>query len=328
MLLEFSCNIFKQMKIIVADGYTLNPGDLTWEKIAALGELKVYDRTPAELIIERCKDAEIILTNKVPFSKETLTLLPKLQLISVLATGYNIIDVIAASEKRTAVCNVPAYGTASVAQHTLALLLELTNHVGRNATSTAAGKWQQSKDWCYTEAPIMELSGKTIGIVGYGNIGQQTARIAQVFGMKVIYYNTHKKETELAEYTPLQDLFIESDIVSLHCPLKPDNYQFVNKQLLQLMKPSAFLINTARGQLIHEQDLADALKNNTIGGAALDVLSVEPPRPDNPLLRAKNCIITPHNAWMSREARQRIMEVTSTNIEAFLNGIPQNVVNK
>lgn len=316
------------MVLIVTDAYPLNLGDLSWEGIAACGELVVYDRTPAELIIERCKEADIVLTNKVPFGIETLAALPQLKLINVLATGYDIIDTITAKEKGITVCNVPAYGTASVAQHAFALLLELTNHTARNAAFTAAGKWQQSNDWCYTEAPIMELSNKTFGIVGFGHIGQQAARIAYAFGMKVIYYSPHEKETTIGQYTDLKSLFAQSDIVSLHCPLKKDNNQFVNRHLLQLMKSTAFLINTSRGQLIQEHDLADALNNDTIAGAALDVLSSEPPKADNPLLTAKNCIITPHNAWMSKESRQRVMEITASNIDAFLKGAPENVVNK
>jgi glycerate dehydrogenase len=315
------------MKIVVTDGYTLNPGDLSWDQISSFGELAVYDRTAPELIIERCKEADIVLTNKVPITEETLTELPRVKLISVLATGYNVIDIAAAKERNIIVCNVPAYSTASVAQQTFALLLELTNHVGWNAYSTAQGKWQQSKDFCYTEAPITELDGKVFGVVGFGNIGQQSARIAKAFGMKVIYYNPRKKETELAEPKNITELFSESDIVSLHCPLKEDNYEFVNRDLLRQMKSSAFLINTSRGQLINEKDLAEALSQNIIKGAALDVLSKEPPLPDNPLLKAKNCIVTPHTAWMSKEARQRIMNVTAVNIEAFLNQQPVNVVN-
>lgn len=316
------------MRIVITDAYPLNPGDLDWEMISTLGELTVYDRTPAELITERSKEADIILTNKVSFTRNILIELPQLKLINVLATGYDIIDIIAAKEKGITVCNVPAYGTASVAQHAFALLLELTNHAGKHAASTAAGKWQHSKDWCYTESPIMELSAKTFGIVGFGNIGQQTARIADAFGMNVIYCSAHKKETAIGQYADAETLFTESDVVSLHCPLRKDTFQFVNQHLLQLMKSAAFLINTSRGQLIQEQDLADALNNNGIAGAALDVLSAEPPHPDNPLLTAKNCIITPHNAWMSKEARQRILNATATNIQAFLNGAPVNVVNK
>jgi glycerate dehydrogenase len=315
------------MKIVIVEGYPVNPGDLSWQTIAAFGELIVYERTPEHLIVERCKEADIILSNKLIFSRETILKLHNTKLICVLATGYNVVDIIAAKEKNITVCNVPAYGTASVAQHTIALLLELTNQVGIHARSVAEGEWSHAPDWCYTKTPIIELADKAFGIVGFGNIGQQVAGIVKAFGMKVIYYNPHKKETGLAEYTDMQTLFVQSDFISLHCPLKKDNHQFVNKTFLQLMKPSAFLINTARGQLIHEQDLADALNQQRIAGAALDVLSVEPPNENNPLLSAKNCIITPHTAWISREARQRIIDTTAKNIEAFLKGKPVNVVN-
>ncbi len=314
------------MQIVVTDGYTLNPGDISWEKIESFGELSVYERTPANLIIKRCKEADILLTNKVPFSKETLMQLPKLKLISVLATGYNIVDVQAAKEKNITVCNVPGYGTDSVAQHTFALILELTNHVGLHAESVASGEWQQNPDWCYTKKPIQELAGKTLGIVGLGNIGQQVAYIAIAFGMRVLYHNRHKKNTQLAEYRELEDLFSEADIVSLHCPLQSGNTGFVNKALLKTMKKTALLINTSRGQLITEQDLADALHNNLVAGAALDVLSQEPPLPNHSLIGLKNCIITPHNAWMSREARERVMEMTAENIFAFLEKKPINMV--
>lgn len=312
------------MKIVITDGYTLNGGDLSWDKISYFGDLIVYDRTPVELIIQRCKDADIVLTNKVPFTKDTLKELGHLKLICVLATGYNVIDIVAAKEQDIIVCNVPAYGTASVAQHVFALLLELTNHVGLNATSTAQGKWEQSTDWCYTEAPISELYGKTFGIVGFGNIGQQTARIAKAFGMNVIYYSRMESSTDIGEPCSLENLFSKSDVISLHCSLREDNQQIVNWQLLKRMKSSAILINTARGQLINEKDLAEALNQNRIRGAALDVLSEEPPRAGNPLLKAKNCIITPHNAWISKEARERIMNITVSNIEAFLNNQPIN----
>ncbi|HTI08275.1 MAG TPA: D-2-hydroxyacid dehydrogenase [Puia sp.] len=320
------------MKIVVVDGYTLNPGDLSWDRVRALGDLTVYDRTPLEEIIQRCAAADIVLTNKVPFSRDTLAALPSLRFISVTATGYNIIDTVAASERGIVVSNVPAYGTDSVAQHVFALLLELTNHVGRNALATAAGKWQQSVDWCFTEAPVMELAGKTFGVVGFGHIGQQSARIARAFGMKVCYYSPRKKDTA-EEFTggarpvSLEDLFAQSDVVSLHCPLTKDNQEFVNAALLHRMKPSALLINTARGQLIHEKDLAAALNQGVIAGAGLDVLSKEPPTEGNPLLAAKNCIITPHNAWISREARERMLDTTVTNVGAYLNGEPVHVVN-
>lgn len=314
------------MKIIVTDGYTLNPGDLSWDLIHALGELTVYDRTPVELVVERCKGATIVITNKTPFNKEVLHALPALQCIAITATGFNIIDIDAARELGIVVCNAPAYGTASVAQHAFALLLEITNRVGRNAASTAAGKWERAIDWCYTEAPLTELDGKTFGVVGWGNIGQQTARIAKAFGMQILYYNHRKKDSDIGEQVNLNKLFAESDVVSLHCLLTSDNTGFLNAALLNTMKPNAVLINTARGGLINEQDLANALNDHVIAAAALDVLSKEPPYEGNPLLHAKNCIVTPHNAWISKEARQRIMSITVANIKAFLGGEPLNVV--
>ena len=313
-------------KIVVTDGYTLNPGDLSWKQIEALGELTVYERTKPNEIIERCKDAAIVLTNKVPFSEATLAQLPNLKMIGVTATGYNIIDVQAAAQKGIVVSNVPAYGTASVAQHTIALLLELTNQVGKHAASVAAGGWVKSPDFSYQLSPVTELAGKTLGIVGWGNIGQQTARIAQALGMELLYHNPSKKENAFAPWASLPDLFAKSDFISLHCPLKPENTGFVNNELIGVMKPSACIINTSRGPLINEQHLADALNSNRIAGAALDVLSTEPPPPDNPLLTAKNCIITPHNAWISKEARQRVMDVTIENVAGFLKGEPVNKV--
>ena len=315
------------MNIVVIDGYTLNSGDLSWSIIEQYGTLTVYERTPVADVVERCKDADIVLTNKVPLDRTAITNLPKLKLISVTATGYNIIDIATAKERGITVCNVPAYGTASVAQQTFALILELTNHTGIHARSVAQGEWENCKDFSYTKTPLMELSGKTLGIIGLGNIGEQVARIGAALGMKVIYNSASKKDTTIAQYADMQTVFAVSDIVSLHCPLKPDNHQFVNQSLLQLMKPSAFLINTARGQLINEGDLANALNNSVIAGAGLDVLSAEPPSPNNPLLKAKNCIITPHIAWITKEARERIMDITVKNIAAFLEGSVVNRVN-
>ncbi len=314
------------MKIVVTDGYTLNPGDLSWEGVKAFGDVNVYERTPVELIVERCKNTDLVITNKVPFNREAIFSLPQLKMISVSATGYNVIDVRAASEKGIVVCNVPGYGTASVAQHAFALLLESTNHVGQNAVTTANGKWQQADDWCYTEAPVTELDGKVLGIVGFGNIGRRVARIAVSFGMIVIYYNPSEKSPEMGKAVDLETVFSASDFISLHCPLTKDNNEFVNKDLIATMKRSAVLINTARGQLINEQDLADALNTEVIKAACLDVLSKEPPLDLNPLLTAKNCMITPHNAWISIEARKRIMDTTVKNIEAFINGKPANIV--
>ena len=314
------------IKIVVTDGYTLNPGDLSWKVIESFGELKVYDRTKPHEIIDRCLDANIVLTNKVPFNETTLAQLPRLKMIGVTATGYNIIDVAAAAKSGIVVCNVPAYGTASVAQHTFALLLELTNQVGKHAASVAAGEWVNAPDFSYQKTAITELAGKTLGIVGWGHIGQQTARIAQAFDMRVLYYTPTKKENAFAGWVPLTQLFSQSDFVSLHCPLKPDNIGFVNNDLIEVMKPSACIINTARGPLINEQHLANALNSDRIAGAALDVLSSEPPSPENPLLSAKNCIITPHNAWISKEARQRVMDITAANINSFLRREPVNTV--
>jgi len=314
------------IKIIVTDGYTLNSGDLSWAVIAALGELTVYDRMKPEEIVDKCREADIVLTNKVPFNEATLAQLSHLKMIGVTATGYNIVDVQAAAKKGIVVSNVPAYGTDSVAQHTIALLLELTNQVGKHAASVAAGNWATAVDFSYTLSPITELAGKTLGIVGWGNIGQQTARIAQALGMELLYYNPSKKENAFAQWVPLTELFARADFVSLHCPLKPDNMGFVNNEIIRLMKPNACILNTSRGQLINEQDLADALNSGRIAGAALDVLSAEPPAPQNPLLSAKNCIITPHIAWVSKEARVRVMAATAANVEAFLNGRPVNVV--
>jgi|SRR5215218_5948273 len=315
------------MKIVILDGFTLNSGDLNWTPLSGFGELVVYDRTAETDVAARCQDAAIVITNKVPLIRETMQQLPHLKLITVLATGYNIVDVDAARQLGIVVCNVPAYSTASVAQHTFALLLELTNHVGLHAQSVAAGEWQRSPDFAYTKKPLMELDGKTLGIVGFGNIGQRTAHIGAALGMQILYNSRTKKETAVGRYVDLQTLFSQSDVVSLHCPLTVDNKGFVNKELLNRMKPSAFFINTARGQLVNEQDLADALNEKKIAAAALDVLATEPPNESNPLLHARNCIFTPHIAWISFEARQRVMAITAQNIDAFLKGYPINVVN-
>lgn len=314
------------MNIVVTDGYTLNPGDLSWESILALGNVTIYERTAAEDIYERCREADIILTNKVPFTKEVIEKLNSLKLICVTATGYNVIDTAAAKEKGIPVCNVPAYGTASVAQHTIALLLELSNRISVHSQSVANCEWVTANDWCYTKAPIIELAGKTLGIVGLGNIGRQVAMIAAALGMHILYNSRTDKKLSSYTFTDIPTLFAQSDVVTLHCPLTAENTGFVNMELLKTMQSSAFIINTARGQLINEKDLANALDNNTIAGAALDVLSTEPPKADNPLLHAKNCIITPHNAWISREARKRVMAVTTENIKAFLEGKPVNRV--
>lgn len=316
------------MKIVVTDGYALNPGDMSWEPIMKYGDVKIFDRTYPPEILKRCMEADIILSNKTEFNKANIDRLHNVKLISVLATGYNVIDINAAKNKGIVVCNVPAYGTESVAQHTLALILELSNKLSLHIASVKNGEWQQCPDYSYSKLPLIELSGKTLGIIGLGNIGLQTAKLANAFGMKVIYNSRHDKHTNLGELKTIAEVFKESDFISLHCPLTETNKEFVNKEMLQLMKPTAYLVNTARGQLINEQDLAHALNTNAIAGAALDVLSKEPPDDSNPLLKAKNCIITPHNAWSTREARQRIIDMTSENIKAFLDGHPKNVVNK
>lgn len=314
------------MNIIIVDGHTLNPGDLSWADIEEFGNLTIFERTSANMTLDRCREASVILTNKVPITKDTILAAKDLRLICVTATGFNIVDVDAARENNVTVCNVPDYGAASVAQHTFALLLELTNRVGLNSQSVRAGDWERSEDFCYTKANLTELQGKTFGIVGLGKIGEHVARIADAFGMNVIFNSATRRKSAVATYVEMDTLFATSDVISLHCPLTKDNAEFVNRRLLDSVKASAFLINTARGQLIDEADLATALNNNQLRGAALDVLSTEPPKASNPLLRAPNCIVTPHNAWMSLEARTRMMEITLKNIEAFLSGKPVNVV--
>jgi len=314
------------MQIVITDGYTLNPGDQSWEAFDHLGEVVYYDRTAGNETVERCRNATVIITNKTPITAEVISTATSLKLIAVTATGYNIIDIAAAKKRSIPVCNVPAYGTHSVAQHAFALLLELTNHVGANASSVQAGDWFRSPDWCYTKQPVMELKNKTIGIIGLGKIGKQMATIASAFGMEVIY-SRGKNALKSWREVQLHQLFMQADFISVHCPLTADNKAFINKELLDLMKPSSYLINTSRGQLIDEKDLAVALQKNKLAGAALDVLSTEPPPAGHPLIGLPNCIITPHNAWISFEARSRIMQVTLENIEAMLGGKAKNIVN-
>jgi glycerate dehydrogenase len=319
------------MKIVILDGYTLNPGDLSWDGMKALGEFTVYDRTPAELVVERSKDAEIIYTNKTPLNKAIFSQLPKLKYIGVLATGYNVVDVNAAKNHGIIVTNIPAYGTKSVAQMTFALLLELCHHVQEHSTAVHNGDWVNSRDFCFCNYPLTELSGKTIGIIGFGRIGQQVAEIAYAFGLKVIGCATHKNPEyshDNFSWGELDELLGKADIVSLHCPLSPATTGIINKDTIAKMKKSAFLINTSRGPLIDETALAEALNYGIIAGAGLDVLSAEPPKPENPLLNAKNCIITPHIAWATKEARSRLMDIAVQNLNSFLQGNPVNVVNK
>ncbi|MCU0245207.1 MAG: D-2-hydroxyacid dehydrogenase [Bryobacter sp.] len=308
------------MKIVVLDGYCLNPGDLDWDALAQLGELTVYERTPEAEVVERARGAAGLFTNKCPLREATLAQLPELRYIGVLATGYNIVDVAAARARGITVTNVPTYGTASVAQFAIALLLELCHRVGTHAELTRAGAWEQSPDWSFTRSPQVELMGKTMGVVGFGRIGKATARIAEALGMTVLAHDVQPG------MTPLEELLERSDVVSLHCPLTAENKGLINAARLRRMKPSAFLINTSRGPLVVDDDLAAALDEGVIAGAGIDVLSVEPPLAGNPLLAAKNCIVTPHMAWTTKEARARLMEIVAANYAAFLAGRAENAV--
>jgi glycerate dehydrogenase len=317
------------MNIVVLDGYTLNPGDLSWEALNNLGNLTVYDRTDLSNVIKRSKNAEIVLTNKTILSKEIIMSLDKLKYIGVLATGYNVVDIKAASEKGIVVTNVPAYSTNSVVQHTFALLLELMNKVALHNVSVKTGEWCRSSDFSYAKAPLIELTELTMGIIGFGKIGRGVAKVANGFGMKVIV-NNRSKQIDLPVYVEsvnLEEVFLRSDIISLHLPLTDENAGFVNERLLNLMKPNAYLLNTSRGGLINENDLAEALNSGKIAGAGLDVLSSEPPQEDNPLLTAANTVITPHIAWATIAARKRLMQIAVRNIKAFLEGKTENSVN-
>ena len=310
------------MKIIVLDGYGLNPGDLSWSGMEALGELTVYDRTSPSELLERSADAEVLITNKTLITAEDMSALPQLKYIGVLATGYNVVDIDAAKSHGIVVTNIPAYSTSSVAQMVFAHLLNITQRVGYYADENKQGRWTKSADFCYWDTPLMELDGKKMGIVGFGNIGQATARIAQAFGMEVCVV-TSKEQSSLPagmKKMKLDELFTSCDVVSLHCPLTPTTKEMVNANRLKLMKPQAILINTGRGPLINEQDLADALNEGRIAGAGLDVLSVEPSQKDNPLLSAKNCFITPHIAWATKEARIRLMNIAVENLKAYQEG--------
>ena len=314
------------MKIVVLDGFALNPGDLSWNALEQLGEVQVYDRTPTDLVIERSQGTQAILTNKTVLSGQAIAALPGIRYIGVLATGFNIVDITAAQQAGVVVTNIPGYGTESVAQHAFALILELVSQVGSSSASVQSGDWVASPDWSYSKQQQVELDGKTLGIVGLGQIGTAVARIASGFGMRIIYYNPKPKSVTDYQYKDLAQLFAESDVVTLHCPLTNANEGFVNADLMGIMKPAAFLINTSRGLLVNEHQLAVALNEDRIAGAGLDVLSTEPPSPDNPLLNAKNCFITPHNAWASKEARTRLLDFAVENIRCFLEGNPQNVV--
>lgn len=317
------------MKITVLDGYTLNPGDMSWEKLGELGDLTVYDRTTPTETIERAKGSEIVLTNKTVLDRKVIEQLPDLKYIGVMATGYNVVDIKAATERGITVTNIPAYSTASVAQMVFALLLAVTNRVEYFTEENRTGRWSRSADFCYWDFPLTELAGKYFGIVGLGNIGRSVARIANAIGMKVLAL-TSKPERELPEGVEkaesLEDLLRRSDVVSLHCPLTDQTRSLINSQTLRMMKPTAILINTGRGPLVNEYDLAEALKTGVIAAAAADVLSTEPPAADNPLLSAPHCYITPHVAWASTEARHRLMDIAVDNVKSFLSGTPKNVV--
>ena len=318
------------MKIVVLDGYTENPGDLSWEGLAQFGQLRVYDRTGSEEeVIRRIGDAEVVFVNKVPISRRVLDACPNIRFISVLATGYNVIDVKAAAEKGIPVSNVPAYGTAAVAQFAMALLLEVCHHVAHHSEAVHQGRWASNPDWCFWDYPLIELAGKTMGIIGFGRIGQATGRIARAMGMEVLAYSRSVREEAkaLAEYVDLDSLLARSDVIVLHCPLFPETEGIINKANIAKMKDGVIIINNSRGQLVVEQDLAEALNSGKVLAAGLDVVSTEPIRPDNPLLGAKNCLITPHISWAPRESRQRIMDASVENLRAFLAGKPVNVVN-
>lgn len=324
------------MKIVVLDGYTLNPGDITWEGLKKLGELKVYDRTShdcsgEELIIERVGNAEVVFTNKTPLSKNALKKMHNLKFIGVLATGFNIVDVDAAKELGIVVTNIPTYGTEAVSQMAIALLLEICHHVGEHSQSVKSGEWSNNVDWCYWKYPLIELADKTMGIIGYGRIGQGTGRIAQALGMKVLAYDQHKNqslESDTMKYVELDELLVKSDVISLHCPLFESTKGIINKNTISKMKDGIKIINNSRGPLVVEEDLAEALNSGKVGAAALDVVSTEPIKMDNPLLKAKNCIITPHISWAPKESRERLMNIAIENLNQFLKGNPINVVSK
>ncbi|KGE85157.1 MAG: D-2-hydroxyacid dehydrogenase [Phaeodactylibacter xiamenensis] len=317
------------MKIIALDGRTLNPGDLSWEGLSTFGEYEIHDFTPKEQVVERGRPADILLVNKVVLGKNELAQLPNLNCICVTATGYNNVDLQAARERGIPVCNAVGYSTDSVAQHVFALLLALTNKVYQHHISVQAGEWQRSDDFAYTLHTLPELAGKIFGIYGFGRIGQRVADLAQAFGMKILATHKHPERDARpgVEFVSLEALFEQSDVISLHAPLSEANREIVNAQLLQRMKTTAYLINTGRGGLIQEADLKLALQEGQLAGAALDVLSTEPPKEGNVLISAPNCILTPHLAWASLEARQRLMDITLNNIRAFQAGAPQNVVN-
>jgi glycerate dehydrogenase len=320
------------MKMVILDGYRENPGDLSWAPLEALGELTVYDRTPVddqEEIIRRIGQAEVVITNKTPVSRDALEACPSVKYITLLATGYNVVDVDFARQRGIPVSNVPSYGTASVAQFAIAMLLEICHHVAHHDQGVHAGKWGESGDWCYWDYPLIELSGKTLGVIGFGRIGRQTGAIAQALGMEVLAYDSHPcpQGEALARYVSLDQLLSSSDVIALHCPLFPETQGIINRETIAKMKDGVILLNNSRGQLVVEQDLADALNAGKIYAAGLDVVSTEPIRPDNPLLSARNCILTPHISWAPKESRQRILACTVENVRSYQQGQVANRVN-
>jgi len=324
------------MKIVVLDGYTLNPGDLSWEGLEKLGDVTVYDRTAydpsgQDLIVERIGQAEIVFTNKTPLTRGILQKAPSLRYIGVLATGYNVVDVVTAKARGITVTNIPTYGTTAVAQMVFALLLEMCHHVGEHNEAVKRGDWTNNPDWCFWNYPLIELAGKTMGIIGFGKIGQNAAKIAQSFGMNVVASDSYQNkllENETLKYVDLDELLAGSDVISLHCPLFDSTKGIINKDSIAKMKDGVMIINTSRGPLVVEEDLADALNSGKVAGAALDVVSTEPINQDNPLLTAKNCILTPHISWAPIESRKRLMEIALHNLEQFIAGNPVNTVNQ
>ena len=317
------------MKIVILDGYTENPGDLSWSGLEALGELTVYDRTPPEQVADRIGDAEIVILNKTPLPREMLDRCPNVRYIGVLATGYNIVDVQAAKERGIPVCNIPTYGTDAVGQFAIAMLLEICHHVAHHDAAVHEGRWESCPDWCFWDYPLIELAGKTMGIIGFGRIGRTTGRIARALGMQVVACDSIETDEgrEIGRYLPLEELFACSDVIALHCPLFPESQGIINRGTIAKMKDGVILLNNSRGPLIVEQDLADALNSGKVYAAGLDVVSTEPIRGDNPLLKAKNCLITPHISWAPKESRQRLMGIAVESLRAFLDGNPINVVN-
>ena len=318
------------MQIVVLDGHALNPGDLSWEGLAELGDLTVYERTPQDKIKERIAEAEIIFTNKTPLSEEIFRDCPQLKYVGVLATGYNVVDVESAREHDVVVTNVPGYGTTAVAQHTFALLLEMCNHVAEHNDAVKSGEWSQAPDFCFWNSPVTELVDKNIGIIGYGSIGQKSGELAQAFGMNVLAYEpglTEDDTPEGVEAVTLEELWAKADVITLHCPLFDETREIINEETISQMKDNVLIINTARGKLINEQDLAAALNQGRVAGAAVDVLAEEPAQMDNPLLNAENTIVTPHIAWAAQESRQRLMDIAVNNLAEFLEDDPINIVN-